>query len=61
MADEETIRIMEEYNLDKKEIVLADRGLGILETLRQVLPELASHTEAVEVAFTQFVSGRAPE
>ena len=49
------------YNLDKREIVLADRGLGILETLRQVRPELANHIQAVEVAFTQFISGRAPE
>jgi len=49
------------YNLDKREIVLADRGLGILETLRQVRPELKSHVDAVEVAFTEFVSGRAPE
>jgi len=49
------------YNLDKKEIVLADRGVGILETLRRVKPELNSHTEAVKVAFTEFISGRAPE
>ncbi len=49
------------YDLEKRIIVLADRGLGILETLRQVRPELASHTAAVEVAFTEFVSGRAPE
>ncbi len=49
------------YDLEKKEIILADRGLGILETLRQVRPELSSHTEAVKVAFTQFISGRAPE
>ena len=49
------------YNLEKGVVVLADRGLGILETLRQVRPELASHVVAVEVAFTEFVSGRAPE
>lgn len=49
------------YDLEKRVIVLADRGLGILETLRQVKPELQSHTAAVEVAFTQFISGRAPE
>src|SRR3989339_1927792 len=49
------------YNLDKKEIVLADRGLGILETLRHVRPELSDHVSAVRVAFTEFVSGRAPE
>lgn len=49
------------YDLTKRIIVLADRGLGILETLRQVRPELPSHVTAVEVAFTEFISGRAPE
>lgn len=49
------------YNLAKGIIVLADRGLGILETLRQVRPGLPSHVAAVEVAFTEFISGRAPE
>lgn len=49
------------YDLEKRIIVLADRGLGILETLKQVRPELPSHVEAVKVAFTEFVSGRAPE
>lgn len=49
------------YDLDKGIVVLADRGLGILETLRQVRPELPSHVAAVEVAFTEFISGRAPE
>lgn len=49
------------YDLGKGIVVLADRGLGILETLRQVRPELPSHVAAVEVAFTEFVSGRAPE
>ena len=49
------------YDLAKRIIVLADRGLGILETFRQVRPELPSHVAAVEVAFTEFISGRAPE
>jgi excisionase family DNA binding protein len=49
------------YDLAKGIIVLADRGLGILETLRQVRPQLPSHVAAVEVAFTEFISGRAPE
>lgn len=49
------------YDLTKKIIMLADRGLGILETLRRVRPELSSHVAAVNVAFTEFVSGRAPE
>jgi excisionase family DNA binding protein len=49
------------YDLAKGIIVLADRGLGILETLRQVRPELSNHVAAVKVAFTEFISGRAPE
>ena len=49
------------YDIQKGIIVLADRGLGILETLRQVRPSLSSHVEAVKVAFTEFISGRAPE
>lgn len=49
------------YDISKRIIVLADRGLGILETLRQIRPELPSHVKAVEMAFTEFVSGRAPE
>lgn len=49
------------YDLEKRIIVLADRGLGILETLRQVRPQLLNHVEALEVAFTEFISGRAPE
>jgi len=49
------------YDLEKRIIVLADRGLGILETLRQVRPELPNHVTAVTVAFTEFISGRAPE
>ena len=49
------------YDISKRHIVLADRGLGILETLRQVRPALKSHVEAVQVAFTEILSGRAPE
>lgn len=49
------------YDIHKKIAVLADRGLGILETLRQVRSELPSHVEAVRVAFTEVVSGRSPE
>lgn len=49
------------YNLSKKEVVLADRGVGILQTLKRVRPELKNHQEALRVAFTDIVSGRAPE
>ncbi|MEK7547688.1 MAG: hypothetical protein AAB540_02235, partial [Patescibacteria group bacterium] len=49
------------YDLNKRVIVLADRGRGILKTLKSVRPELASHKEALKVAFTEIVSGRFPE
>jgi len=41
--------------------VLADRGVGILATLKRVRPELKTDKEALKVAFTEIVSGRAPE
>lgn len=49
------------YNIDKRQIVLADRGLGILKTLSRVRPELKNHTESLLVAFTEIISGRSPE
>lgn len=49
------------YDLKKKIVVLADRGRGVLTTLRQVRPGLKNDTEALHTAFTEVVSGRAPE
>lgn len=49
------------YDLNKKQIVLADRGQGLLKTLRKVRPELKNDSEALEVAFTEIISSRAPE
>lgn len=49
------------YDLNKREIVLADRGQGILETLRRVRPQLSDDKDALKVAFTEKISGRAPE
>jgi len=49
------------YNVDKRMIVLADRGRGILKTLRYVRPRLAHDTDALRVAFTEIISGRSPE
>jgi len=49
------------YDLHKKQIVLADRGLGILKTLKRVKPELENHEQALKVAFTEIISGRKPE
>lgn len=49
------------YDVNKGEIVLADRGLGILKTLQRVKPELNNYQDALRVAFTEMISGRAPE
>ncbi len=45
----------------KISVVLADRGQGVWNTLRRVKPELQSDGEALNVAFTEKISGRAPE
>lgn len=49
------------YSLSEKRIILADRGLGILFTLKKIKPNLVSHREALNIAFTETISGRAPE
>lgn len=49
------------YDMEKREIVLADRGQGVFTTLKRVKPELETDEEALRVAFTEVISGRAPE
>jgi len=49
------------YDLKSGIIVLADRGQGILTTLQRVKPELYLHIDALETAFTEVITGRAPE
>jgi len=51
------------YFLDngRLKVVLADRGQGILATLKKVKSELKSDVEALKTAFTEKISGRAPE
>lgn len=49
------------YDLYKKQIVLADRGQGILTTLKRARPALSNDSDALQTAFTEKVSGRAPE
>ncbi|OGE82976.1 MAG: hypothetical protein A3B23_03195 [Candidatus Colwellbacteria bacterium RIFCSPLOWO2_01_FULL_48_10] len=49
------------YNVENRSIVLADRGLGILKTLQRVRPQLDNHKDALQVAFTEIISGRSPE
>lgn len=41
--------------------VLADRGQGVFATLSRVLPDLKNDAEALRIAFTERLSGRAPE
>ncbi|NCU42040.1 MAG: hypothetical protein EOM19_04985 [Candidatus Moranbacteria bacterium] len=42
-------------------LCISDRGRGILETLRRVDKSLSFDRDALEVAFTKKISGRAPE
>lgn len=49
------------YDLKSKQIVLADRGQGIYKTLKRVKPTLKDDREALKTAFTEILSGRAPE
>jgi hypothetical protein len=49
------------YSIRSRKVVLADRGQGILATLKRVRPELTNADEALKVAFTETISGRFPE
>ncbi len=49
------------YNLNENQIILADRGQGVLKTLKKVKPKLSTHQKALDVAFNEVISGRAPE
>jgi len=49
------------YDVNKKQIVLADRGQGVLKTLKKVKPSLDNDNEALEVAFTEIISSRKSE
>ncbi len=49
------------FSEDKVEIILADRGQGIFSTLKKVKSEIENDQEALKVAFTERISGRAPE
>ena len=41
--------------------VIADRGQGVRTTLSRVRPDLTTDADALRVAFTERISGRAPE
>lgn len=49
------------YDLGKRIIVLADRGVGVLTTLRLVRPKLKTDAEALKMAFTEIITSRATE
>jgi len=49
------------YDINKKEIVLADRGQGLLKTLQRVKKNLNNYEDALNIAFTESISGRSPE
>ncbi|MFH0955961.1 MAG: helix-turn-helix domain-containing protein [Candidatus Falkowbacteria bacterium] len=49
------------YNINKRQVAIADRGQGVLATLRKVRPDLANDQDALMTAFTEIISARAPE
>jgi len=49
------------YDVNKRQIALADRGQGILRTLKRVRPGIKNDEDALRIAFTEVISGRAPE
>lgn len=49
------------FDIRSRKVILADRGQGILATLKRVRPELSGADEALKVAFTETISGRYPE
>lgn len=49
------------YSLRNRNVVLADRGQGILKTLKRARPDLTNAQTALKVAFTETISGRYPE
>ena len=49
------------YDTNKRQIALADRGQGILRTLKRVKPDIKNDEDALHIAFTEVISGRAPE
>lgn len=49
------------YDTNRRQVVVADRGVGVRATLRRVRPSIRDDREALMVAFTERLSGRAPE
>lgn len=49
------------YDLENRFAVIADRGQGVLASLKRIRATLKNESEAVELAFRERISGRAPE
>lgn len=49
------------YDIKNRVIALADRGQGLFKTLKRVKPEIENDLDALKVAFSEILSGRAPE
>lgn len=49
------------YNGKIGKAIIADRGLGVLNTLKKAVPDLGTDGEALELAFTKKVSSRVME
>lgn len=48
-------------NLKERKIILADRGQGVLTTIRKVRPQTVNDAQALRAAFTEIISSRSPE
>lgn len=49
------------FEIDEKSVLLVDFGRGIKNSLMRVLPDIKNDMEALQIAFTEIISGRAPE
>lgn len=49
------------WEFDNCLIILADRGQGVLTTIKKVRPATSTNQEALRIAFTKVLSGRSPE
>lgn len=49
------------YDLNKREVILADRGVGIRSTLSRVKEDIETDVQALNIAMTKIISGRSDE
>jgi hypothetical protein len=49
------------YDFENNTIILADRGQGIKETLSKSKNDIKTDEQAIHIALTEIISGRAPE